>query len=265
MKWLVFVLIIVNIALLFLAPNSDKSKADVSRLQINPDVIKQLTALEMAQIRLKAARGEYDVNAPDEPVEGETVPVQSLVSNPVIPTKPDGVAELLDDEDSRDNQKTVQISPPSSSVNALKPDACYVWGQFDQNQVSQLRSELQSASLKFKIVQKSEAQRFWIYLEPFANNNIAQQQADQLKAKGFDALVLRSGEDMNGVSLALFSQRHLADRLIEKLKEQGINPKLKLRGGTSFQLQFELDTNSAKKLEAIARKYPATPLKKRGC
>lgn len=126
--------------------------------------------------------------------------------------------------------------------------SCYEWGSFtatalakarslldsmvqsmEDNDMQQLRHiqlhHIQLRHIQLRYVEKPHMiARYWVYIPPSPSLAEAQRMMAELASRGVgDRFVVQEGEWQYAISLGLFKEERLAERLLQQLKRQGVD------------------------------------------
>ncbi|WP_212742600.1 SPOR domain-containing protein [Methylobacillus flagellatus] len=115
--------------------------------------------------------------------------------------------------------------------------SCYEWGSFTVTVLAKARSLLDSMAqsmedndmqqlrhIQLRYVEKPHmTARYWVYIPPSPSLAEAQRMMAELASRGVsDSFVMQEGEWQYAISLGLFKEERLAERLLQQLKQQGV-------------------------------------------
>ncbi|ROH84564.1 SPOR domain-containing protein [Pseudomethylobacillus aquaticus] len=137
------------------------------------------------------------------PSEFDALPVKSAAHEPVAP-----------------------IEPEEATITS-----CYEWGNFTVATLAKARGLLDSKvpaiasnGIQPRYVEKPHmTARYWVYIPPSPSLAEAQRIMAELASRGVgDSFVMQEGEWQYAISLGLFKEERLAGRLLQQLKQQGV-------------------------------------------
>ncbi|ABE50346.1 MULTISPECIES: SPOR domain-containing protein [Methylobacillus] len=103
--------------------------------------------------------------------------------------------------------------------------ACYEWGSFSAEGLQRAQAILNQHSLIATVQQKTiqEALRYWVYIPPLPSLQAAQSKVEELKALGVDvSFIIQEAPWRHAISLGVFKDERLANKLLEQLQRQGV-------------------------------------------
>lgn len=236
MKWLVSVLVILNLGLLIyfnldhILPNAPLAKV----AEITPE---KITVLSLKQI--------------------ETLPKK--VAELANATRPKLTAEPA-------------IANPIVGDNVVGNNACFEWGVFSPASLSDAQSAIAKLNLQATVREQTsqQAKRFWVYKPPLKTAEEAQSKAIELKALGItDLFVVQELRWRNAISFGVFEDEQLANKLLNELKAKGVKEVVKsVRNqgkGHSSLLFSNLAANQITALKQLKSDFPEAALKEMTC
>jgi len=124
-----------------------------------------------------------------------------------------------------------QLKPKSTTAaeTTAVNSTCQFLGSLErEEQANALRQRLASLDIRAQIqaVDLPGTADYWLYLSPLISRQAALRQIEALKAQGIESHLIPQGELSNGISLGLFPRPEQADRLRQRLKENGYQPQL---------------------------------------
>jgi hypothetical protein len=136
-------------------------------------------------------------------------------------------------EEEREVGKSSDTTPAVAVLEDKKPVMlCYTLGPFrDEEKVEQTKSAIAEHvdDLTIRKREQSEQHRFWVYVAPQKNREMAVNLSKQLaKKKIKDYYIIRSGEKNNGISLGHFKEKKHADRRVKKLSKLGFDVRMEV-------------------------------------
>lgn len=161
---------------------------------------------------------------------------------------------------------------PAMPASTSETEACYEWGNFSAANVSRAMSVLDKFHLEAVLKQatQQEATRYWIYIPPLKNLDEAQARNNQLRALGIEeSFVVQEPQWRHAISLGVFKDESLANRLLDELHAKGVKAATKgVRNHESGQSSLTLKRVSAAVASEISRlqpDFPGSELKKVDC
>lgn len=170
-----------------------------------------------------------------------------------LPDLPAGVARLqLVDEDA----PTASATPSPAPAAALRlPAVCFSLGPFtSEAAATQARDALGAELLRVQLREApgASASGYQVVMPPAASLDEAQATAARIGAAGFDDfLVVRQGEQANGIALGRYRSRDAAERRLAELQAGGFTAQLQPVGRAGPSLWW-LDAGAADGADAAA-------------
>jgi cell division septation protein DedD len=75
-------------------------------------------------------------------------------------------------------------------------------------------------------VDLSAGEGYWVFLEPFANREVARRRLAELQARGIDSYIIPKGELENGISLGVFTRLDLAQARLNEVRKLDTSAKM---------------------------------------
>ena len=140
----------------------------------------------------------------------------------------DSAQPSLDSEVSVDQEQIVEVSKPPVVTRR-----CYTLGPFEEIMAAEsLLIQIQDAGFEAsrRAITEQQPARYWVYLPSAASQSAASEIAKQLANKGIkDYYVITENENMNAISLGLFSKHTGARRRFKKIQALGYQPEMEVR------------------------------------
>jgi len=153
-----------------------------------------------------------------------------------------------------------------------EPVACYEWGSFSNDSLQTARAAIERLAVDSVLQQTAsqEAKRYWVYIPPRKTPEEAQAKVDELKALGVEEIfVVQEPKWKNALSLGVFKDEALANKLLEDLKLKGVRSAIKgLRNHESGQSHFLLkhvNERTADELGKLRPDFPGSEIRKVAC
>jgi hypothetical protein len=226
MKWIVWLLVTVNVLLLvyFNLDLSQTPRVQINHQPLMADKIKLLTPAQVEALPKKA------------------VEVKEIVA----------------------------VTPPPD-VTPIQV-ACYEWGSFSVASLQKARGILAKYSLDATPKQQSsqDATRYWVYIPRLKSAEAAQAKADELRALGVeDFFVVQEPRWQNAISLGVFRDEQLADKLLEEVKSKGVVSAVKgVHNQEKGQVSLFISNMSSDTVVEIGKlkpDFPGSELKQATC
>ena len=109
-------------------------------------------------------------------------------------------------------------------------NACYEWGGFNTNTVATARAALLKLSISPQEREDvvSDTIRYWVYIPPLKSLQAAQTKIQELQALGVtESAVMQDPLWRNAISLGVFTDEQLANRLLTDLRNRGVRSAIK--------------------------------------
>ncbi len=154
---------------------------------------------------------------PAPPAQG--APAQDVVADT-------GVAPLvlLSEADHPPAAAPGAASAPAASGTDL---ACFTVGPFDERALAaRVRKRLQEAGLdtRPRVDESRQRDAFWVLIPPLPSRSAADRAIAGLRRKGVeDYFLVSAGEEKNGISLGVFSERSRAQAHLRDMRGRGID------------------------------------------
>lgn len=119
--------------------------------------------------------------------------------------------------------------PPAEKEEAEIASACWLLGTFaEKARADRVVSAIQAAQLEAKLdtIELPGEPDYWVHVGPFPSRDRALAVLQQLRGQGIDSFLITEGELENAVSLGFFSQKALAERLLERYVELSHPPQV---------------------------------------
>lgn len=116
---------------------------------------------------------------------------------------------------------------PRKEIAAAGPTAssCYEWTGFNANTVATARAALLKLSISAQEREDvvSDTIRYWVYIPPLKSLQAAQAKIQELQALGVaESAVMQDPLWRNAISLGVFTDEQLANRLLTDLRNRGV-------------------------------------------
>jgi|SRR5450830_60752 len=163
---------------------------------------------------------------------------------------------------------------PSTAMTEAPPvlDSCYEWGSFSPANLPRARNVLTKFSLEatMKQVTSIESVRYWIYVPPLNSPEAAQAKLDELTSLGVqESFIVKEPQWRNAISLGVFKDEQLADKLLEDLKARGVRSAVKgVRNNEKSQASLlisHVSPEMAAELDKLKPDFAGSELKPVSC
>lgn len=235
MKWVVWALLLINVALLGFfrleMNHNAESEPITGHEPIAPEKIKTLS-----------------------PEELSALPKKSQSPSPPPPVQP-------------------QFSPVSATTEAQPaPVACYDWGSFPAVEAVRAKAVLDKLGLEAVPQEQTprDATRYWVYIPPRRSQEEAQAKVDELKALGIEeSYIVQEPVWRYAISLGVFKDEALANKFLEGLRSRGVKSAVKGRHGhegglTSYAIK-NVSLSLADEFGKLRAEFPGSELKQVSC
>lgn len=160
----------------------------------------------------------------------------------------------------------------AAAQSAVAAMACYEWGSFSTGNISRARNILEKFSIQSELKETAaqDATRYWVYIPPLANAEKAQAKNNELRALGIEeSLVIQEPQWRNAISLGVFKDEALANKLLEDLRGRGVKSAIKgVRNHEGGQASFYLRNVPeavAGEIDKLRPDFSGSELKKVAC
>ncbi|WP_174873419.1 SPOR domain-containing protein [Vogesella oryzae] len=275
MKWLLGVLLALNLFAGLYALIKQKPERDLRAQEINASQLKLLPAdwkpPQPASEALASAPQAESASAPLAQLESAPVAAKpaakpaskAAASAPAVPAaKP---------ADNKPQAASKPLDAKAASVAKTAANLCRSWGPLDPKQLERVQGGLPALQLatgpeaSVKEALRGSG-RIWVFYPPLATQAETQTLVSELRSKGFDSYIVKTdGNFRNHLSLGLFSKEEAAQALIKRLKDAGYNKaQLDVRGERTrvTTLNFKaLDDAAVTRLKSLQQRLlPGIPL-----
>lgn len=231
MRWLLWILLLVNVALLayFRLTPAEQAENPAGHEALAPGQLKILTPEEVQQL------------PPPEPASGE-LPGQ---------TPEQGQASL-------------------SPVSATQPAAlaCYEWGSFAGADALRAKAGLDRLSLTAVALPQGEAgaSHYWVFIPPRRNQTEAQAKIAELRALGVtESYIVQEPAWRYAISLGVFKEESVAARFLDELKGRGVRSALMGPRGQNAQMRYAVRNAALTQMDELKGEFPGSELKQVDC
>lgn len=152
------------------------------------------------------------------------------------------------------------------------PEACYEWGGFTTNTVATARAALLKLSLSPQERQDmvSDTIRYWVYIPPMKSLQAAQAKIQELQSLGVtESAVMQDPLWRNAISLGVFTDEQLANRLLSDLRSRGVRSATKgmrhAEKGLTTLLLGPLSADVVTEVEKLKPEFAGTEFKQVNC
>ena len=150
-------------------------------------------------------------------------------------------------------------------------ESCYSIGPLkDDGPIDALRSWLVAlgGNPALRVDERRELERYWLYFPPEESLEAAQKIVDRMGAQGIkDVIAVPKGDMANAISLGVFSQRESLERRLEELRGFGYEPVIMPRYRTEQASWFDVTFESGERLSPgeLSDRFPNAELIETGC
>jgi hypothetical protein len=159
-------------------------------------------------------------------------PQEASVAPPASPPY-NGPIRLLSAQDLAALPK--KTPDPAASAPVMRDiESCYEWGSFKPTDAARALAALKRLNLQATAQQlpKLASGRYWVYIPPLDSPAETQAKRKELRSLGVEeTLIVQDVQLRNGISLGLFKEEALADKLIYKLHNLGVENVIKTKRG----------------------------------
>lgn len=171
----------------------------------------------------------------------------------------------------------VESIPKLAADNGAAPAviehvACYEWGNFSEERMQNAQNVLQGLGIQFTVqtLAPQDAVRYWVYIPPRKNLERAQAKVEELRAMGIeDTFVVKDAQWRYAISLGIFKDESLANRLADDLRSRGVTNVAKTvrNQGSSQSVLFltNVSDSRAAEIEKARPEFPYSELKEAAC
>lgn len=173
------------------------------------------------------------------------------------------------------SQEEVEALPKVPQVGEMQSEeayACYEWGSFSAVGLQRAQAILSQHSLMATVQQKTmqEALRYWVYIPPLPSAQAAQDRLAELKALGVEvSFIIQEAPWRNAISLGVFKDERLANKLLEQLQRQGVRSVQKgIRNQEKGRASLLINNMSAEMAAELGKQganFPGSELKQVIC
>lgn len=237
MKWLVYFLLLVNVA--FFARQFHQMS------DVTPPVPQAVRPYDHVNRLLLI--NETNV---------EKLRVRSPVSKPAVTAAVENPADT-------------PLPSPGSPAIAVK--SCYSIGPIKEDaQIAAVRTWLVAlgGDPVLRVDERSELDRYWVYFPPYPTREEAVKTVDRMRSQGIeDVIAVSSGEMENAISLGVFSQRSSLERRLQELRALGYDPSVMPRYNTEIASWFDVSFEQGERLtqNELAARFPDVQLSEANC
>ncbi len=192
----------------------------------------------------------YMINSNKEPQHhnlGQLHPEKILI---LTPEQIEALPKISTDKDASKEAAPVQAQLP----------VCYEWGSFSGVNLNRAHEALKLLSLESSDIKQNpqESKRFWIYIPPKASMELAQEKVEELHNLGIqDSYVVQEPKWRFAISLGIFKDEQLANKLLEDLKNKGVKSALKgVRNQEKEQYSLLINGMTPDKVDQINKLMP---------
>ena len=151
-------------------------------------------------------------------------------------------------------------------------NACYEWAGFTANTVATARAALLKLSIspQEREDKVSDTIRYWVYIPPMKSLQAAQAKIQELQSLGItESAVMQDPLWRNAISLGVFTDEQLANRLLNDLRNRGVRSATKgmrhAEKGLTTLLLGPLSTEVVTEVEKLKPEFAGTEFKQVNC
>lgn len=275
MKWMIGLLVALNVFAGLYAVVKQKPAADIRGRDLNAQQLKLLPP----DWQPPQATSAPLASAPEASAPAMHLPAtasQPAANLPPVPKLKPTVASVPHAEVPKPTPASKPVAPlatvtAKSEPAKPEPTQCLAWRGLDPAQLERVQGGLPSLKLPQAPVASVQEEtrgsgKVWVFYPPLATRAETQTLVGELKSKGFDSYVVQTDGEFRGhLSLGLFGREDAARQLVGKLKAAGYDKaKVAVRGESVkvTALTFKgLDTDTAARLRQLQQRlYPGKPL-----
>lgn len=243
MKWLAFLLLILNLAIWYFAGALQAPVTSKAGAAGNLPRVASLKSAEQAPVSPSPDTPDTVSPVPERPSPGDESP------NPDEPAV--SVSEVRD----------VEAPEPEVEEPAAVPPLCVRMGWLESLEAGQAlvagEPLAENVGVSFEEVEQELPPYHWVIIPP-QPRPVALKQFRDIQRQGIDSYLVTEGENRNAISLGLFESREAAISVLEEKKRQNFNAVLANfpRNQISYALVFEAEPELAEALvEAVKTDY----------
>lgn len=120
--------------------------------------------------------------------------------------------------------------PELAVMGAAVGDTCLVFGELQSEAEAQaLEQRLLSLDVRAQMqeIDVAAGMDYWVYLAPLGSRSASLLQLKELQARQIDSYIIAEGELQNGISLGIFPNQSVAEKVVERARNVGFHPLLK--------------------------------------
>lgn len=163
--------------------------------------------------------------------------------------------------------------PKKAAVEAESTtNACYEWAGFTANTVATARAALLKLSIspQEREDKVSDTIRYWVYIPPMKSLQAAQAKIQELQSLGItESAVMQDPLWRNAISLGVFTDEQLANRLLNDLRNRGVRSATKgmrhAEKGLTTLLLGPLSNEVVTEVEKLKPEFAGTEFKQVNC
>lgn len=279
MKWLVALVVVLNLLVAMYGALKQRPPMDIHAQEVSPGLVKLLPPNWKSDA--SAVQASAPAAAASAPAAGKTAASEAKgQAKPVAKNEASTPAAKTQDKPAdRADKKAPEPSHGKAADKAAaaapdKPAACYRWGALNDSLLARVKGGVPQLKLKSGQLQEDSkvenkgSGKFWVYYPPLATQSETKTLSAELKDKGFDNYIVSGDEFKGNLSLGLFGREEAAKTLAARLKAAGYDKaviKSKSEPAKMSTLTFkDLDAAQAEHLKALQKRLtPGIALK--GC
>ena len=127
-------------------------------------------------------------------------------------------------------EEAAKLPKKATAVEDTPSNACYEWAGFTSNTVATARAALLKLSISSQEREEivSNNIRYWVYIPPMKSLQAAQAKVQELQSLGImETAVMQDPLWRNAISLGVFTDEQLANRLLNDLRNRGVRSAVK--------------------------------------
>ncbi|MCD4500422.1 SPOR domain-containing protein [Chromobacterium vaccinii] len=278
MKWLVALVVVLNLVVAMYGSLKQRPPLDVHAQEVSPGQVRLLPANWKPDASApKAQASAPAASAPAAQPLHETKPAASAAKSQVKPAaKPEASKPAAKAADKPQDKAGQEKAAQDKKTQDKQPEAlaCYRWSGLNDSLLARVKGGVPQLKLKSGQMQEDSKEeskgsgRFWVYYPPLATQSETKTLSAEMRDKGFDNYIVSNDEFKGNLSLGLFGKEDAAKTLVARLKAAGYDKavvKSKDQPAKITALTFkDLDTAQAERLKALQKRLtPGIALK--GC
>ena len=239
MKWLIYLLVLANVAFFAWQYRQADEAATVPRttpavggrhMALVSEV--DVSALELRDGPAKEGKQPSSARQPSREETSRVTPSSTLAARKVPAPRP--VTDQAKQAEAPERKAPTRLSSRAATASVSRPtQRCYTMGPFAaeesvDNLITWLRER--GGRTESRWGEQKKPNRYWVYLPPLKTVEEARAMLRRLNDDGFqDYVRVMRGPMRNAISLGLFSQRKFADQRMVQLRNKGYEPSMDIR------------------------------------